>query len=143
MNVTFCGHSDTPYAEDIIQWLNKVVEDLIKQGADTFYLGGYGNFDCMAAAAVWACKQRYPHIRAVLVIPYLDKSVDISGYDYSIYPPLENVPRKYAIAHRNRWMVDNSSIMVAYVRYGWGGAAKTLERAYKKGLHIIRWQFER
>lgn len=142
MTVTFCGHGDTPCSEEIKLWLAETVEDLIGQGADKFYLGGYGSFDVMAASIVWDLKKKYPHIQSVLVIPYLDKQVDASHYDYTTYPPLESVPRRYAITHRNRWMVDNSDAIVAYVRHGWGGAAQTLERAKKKGLIVINWQSE-
>ena len=140
MTVTFCGHSDAPYSEELKAWLCETIERLIAQGADKFYLGGYGSFDSMAASAVWNLKKKYPHICSVLVIPYLDKQVDSSRYDYTTYPPLESVPRRYAITHRNRWMVDNADAIVAYVRHGWGGAAQTLERAKKKGLLIINWQ---
>ena len=34
-------------------------------------------------------------------------------------------------------MVDNASYAICYVNHGWGGAAKTYERAKKKGLNII------
>ena len=58
-------------------------------------------------------------------------------YDGTLYPPLENIPKQYAISHRNKWMVDQSSVIVVYVDHNWGGAAKTLEHAVKKGLRII------
>lgn len=143
MTVTFCGHSDAPCTDELRLWLTETVEGLIGQGADKFYLGGYGSFDSMAASTVWDMKKKYPHIQSVLVIPYLDKQVDSSRYDYTTYPPLESVPRRYAITHRNRWMVDNSDAIVAYVRHGWGGAAQILERAKKKGLIVINWKTEK
>lgn len=138
ITVTFCGHSDTPCYEEIRQRLHMVVKQLIEQGAERFYLGGYGNFDSTAASVVWSLKKQYSHIQSILVIPYLDKRIDASHYDDKIYPPLENIPRRYAIVHRNRWMVDNSDIVVAYVRHGWGGAAQMLEQAKRKGLTIVR-----
>lgn len=138
MTVTFCGHSNTPYSDEIKQWLYQVVKELIEQGAEKFYLGGYGNFDSMAASVVWSLKKKYSHIQSILVVPYLDKKIDTFNYDDKIYPPLENVPRKYAIEHRNRWMVDNSDVIVVYVRHSWGGAAQMLKRAKRKELTIIR-----
>lgn len=140
MTVTFCGHSDTPYSDEVRQWLYKVVRELIEQGAAKFYFGEYGNFDRMAASVVWNLKKQHLNIQSILVLPYLDKRFDAPYYDEKTYPPLENVPRRYAIAHRNRWMVDNSDVIVAYVRHSWGGAAKTLERARRKGLTIINWK---
>ena len=41
MNVSFCGHAQVAEQEKVEQWLFQVTEELIEQGADTFYLGGY------------------------------------------------------------------------------------------------------
>lgn len=62
MTVTFCGHS-TVYPLDLVQrWLHEVIEGLIVRGARKFYLGGYGTFDQMAAAAVWEQKRTHPEM---------------------------------------------------------------------------------
>ena len=93
----------------------------------------------MAASVVSELKTKYPAIRSTLVLPYLDQLTDMRLYDMSVYPPLEAVPRKYAIARRNEWMIQSADVVVAYVRYGWGGAAKTLEYARKKKKRIIQY----
>ena len=49
MIVTFCGHAQISQSEKIEQWLYDVTQRLIEQGATTFYLGGYGEFDRLAA----------------------------------------------------------------------------------------------
>ena len=54
-----------------------------------------------------------------------------------MYPALEHIPRRYAITHRNRYMVDKADFVVAYVTHGWGGAAETLEYANKKKKSVI------
>ena len=137
MTVTFCGHSEV-YQEDAVRiWLKKAVVDTIQQGADMFLLGGYGAFDRMAAGVVWEAKKVYSSVQSILVLPYLDRKVDASGYDGTTYPPLESVPKKYAISHRNRWMVDNADLVIAYVTHGWGGAATTLRYAERKQKQII------
>lgn len=84
-------------------------------------------------------KTKYPHIQSVLVLPYLDRKVDAGIYDYTTYPPLERVPRRYAISHRNRWLEDQSDVVIAYVLHSWGGAASTLEYAQKKNKTIRRY----
>lgn len=142
MNVTFCGHSELYQKEPVRQWLLEIVEALISQGAEEFLLGGYGQFDALAASVVWEMKAKYPHIQSVLVLPYLDRKVDAGIYDYTTYPPLERVPRRYAISHRNRWLVDQSDVVVAYVLHSWGGAASTLEYAHKKNKIIRRYALE-
>ena len=139
MIVTFCGHREVNKPEKIWKWLYETVEELILEGADCFYLGGYGQFDAMAADVVRELKQKYQGIRSVLVLPYLDREYDTSGYDESIYPPLENAPRRYAISKRNEYMVDKADVVVAYVVYGFGGASKTLRYAERKHKRIVRY----
>ena len=108
MKVTFCGHSEVSHPEKVRAWLYETVEQLISQGADMFLLGGYGAFDRIAASVVWGLKQKYPHVQSVLVKPYLDREMDESQYDWTVYPALETIPPRYAISHRNRYMVEIS-----------------------------------
>ena len=139
MIVTFCGHG-TVYPIDPVQdWLQNTVAKLIDRGADKFYLGGYGAFDEMAASVVWKQKAKHPQITSILVLPYLDRKVIAVNYDTTTYPPLEKVPKRFAISKRNEWMVLNSDILVAYVTHDWGGAATTLKFAERKKKEIIRY----
>ena len=142
MNVTFCGHSQITKADNIANWLRNVTQDLIEQGATTFYLGGYGEFDSLAASILREQKKKYPQIELVLVLAYLNTGRDVSGYDSTVYPPLENVPRRFSISHRNRWMVESADVVVAYVLHDWGGAATTLRCAKQKKKQIISYRDE-
>ena len=135
--VTFCGHSETGIGEEIRQMFYRTVEQKIQNGADLFYLGGYGYFDRMAAGAVWELKKKYPHIKSVLVLAYLNLEVDMEYYDETIYPPLENTPPRYAISKRNEWLAANADTVIAYVIYSRGGAAKTLRYAQRMHKRII------
>ena len=137
MIVMFCGHKEISEPDKLRRWLEETVDELIQRGADTFYLGGYGAFDRLAANVVWSKKRLYPSVQSVLVLPYLDRAVDATDYDGTIYPPLENVPRRFAISRRNEWMVDHSDVVVAYVIHEWGGAATTLRYAKRKHKEII------
>ena len=137
MIVTFCGHSSVPNQTEIKALLLQTIRELIPQGADTFYLGGYGSFDLLAAHAVKDLKSDYPHIRSVLVIPYLDRNIEMSLYDESVYPPIENVPKRFAISKRNEWMIDQADIVISGVTHDWGGAATTMKYAQKKKKRII------
>ena len=137
--VTFCGHADFYGAEDVKAWLKETVEGLIRRGADDFLLGGYGGFDQCAASVVWELKKRYPAIRSTLVLPYLDRKVDATKYDATLYPSLEKVPRRFAISKRNEYMVHEADVVVAYVTHDWGGAATTLAYAKRKKKEIINY----
>ena len=137
MIVTFCGHAQISQSEKIEKWLYAVTQKLIEQGATTFYLGGYGAFDSLAASVLREQKKRYPQVELVLVLAYLNTRRDTSGYDRTVYPPLETVPRRFAISHRNRWMVESVDVVVSYVLHDWGGAATTLQYAKRKKKRII------
>lgn len=139
MTITFCGHSQTSDQEKIANWLDMILPSLIEGGATTFYLGGYGDFDRLAAAAVRRQKEMYPHIESVLVLPYLNREFDTAVYDQTTYPPLEKVPPRYAIVKRNHWMVCESDVVISGVVHSWGGAAKTLDFAKSNGKVIFQY----
>ncbi len=141
--VTFCGHSKIYQTADFSKWLDIILPSLIEGGATTFYLGGYGDFDSLAVAAVRRQKAVYPHITAILVLAYLNRETDASRYDDTTYPPLENVPPRYAIVRRNEWMVRESDVVISGVTHGWGGAAKTLDFAKRKQKIIFQFPMQR
>lgn len=105
-----------------------------------FLLGGYGQLDALAAAVVREQKKQHPQIRSVLVLPYLDRTFDAADYDETVYPPLENVPRRYAITRRNEYMADCADVIVAYVIHSFGGAYKTLCYAQRKKKRINQYK---
>ena len=137
MIVTFCGHSKIADKETVRKRLTAEISELLLDGYRKFYLGGYGDFDNLAAAVLSELKEVYPDMERLLIIPYIDREYNTAQYDGTMYPPLENVPKRFAISRRNKWMVDQASVVIAYVDHDWGGAAKTLEYAVKKGLQII------
>ena len=120
----------------IIELLVPVLEGLIAEGADSFLLGGYGEFDSLAALTVRDLKKTHPDLKSTLVLPYLDREYDTHNYDDTVYPPLENVPKRFAISRRNQGMVDQADAVVAYVDHDWGGAAATLRYAERKKKRI-------
>lgn len=139
MIVAFCGHSKIENAE-VADWLLSTCEQLIEEGADTFYLGGYGDFDHLAHQTVKKLQRIHTGLMSILVMPYLNWNVDVSEYDETIYPPLETVPLRFAISKRNLWMAEKADVMVAYVTHDWGGACKTMEHAQKKKKRVIQYQ---
>lgn len=138
MIVTFCGHREILSGKnEIREKLVETVENLIKQGAKEFLLVGYGDFDYMCASVIKELKQKYPFIKSVLVTAYINSYFDKWLYDEIEYPPIENTPKRFAIIKRNEYMIDISDILIAFVKYETGGAAKTLKYAVKKNKKII------
>ena len=137
LRVTFCGHRRISDPSSVVNSLKKVVTDLISEGATEFYLGGYGEFDAFAARIVFEMKATHPGITSTLILAYLNQNFDSNYYDGTVYPPLEAVPKKFAIARRNEWMVDQADVIVAYVTHDFGGAVAMLRYAKRKKKLII------
>lgn len=137
MKVAFCGHRMVSETETVRAKLRAIIEQLIEEGATEFLLGGYGEFDYLCAHVVYDLKEKYPEIRSILVVPYLNRYQGPNLYDESEYPPIEKTPKRYAILKRNEYMVEKSDVVVSYVQYGFGGAAKTRDYAVRKKKRII------
>lgn len=143
MIITFCGHSNYLFSDDIKEQLkNILVNEIIKNPTCNFYLGGYGDFDGLCLRTLKDLKADFPEIKLIFITPYLDKNyskLEFAKYYYDdvIFPPLESVPLKFAILKLNEWMVEQADLVIAYVMYSWGGAAKTLEYAKRKKKRII------
>ncbi len=86
-----------------------------------FVVGHYGRFDCLAARAVIEMKQEFPEVSLLMLIPYHPAEAPIKppeGFDGTFYPPgIESVPRQFAIARANRYMLNHSDFLIAYVRH--------------------------
>lgn len=143
MTVCFCGHSKLYSNYDLVkEKCYEVVKNQILKGADSFLVGDYGDFDAIAASVCISLKKDYPHIEVCLVLPYYRPHIDdythqrYNRFDSIITPPLEDTPYRYRIVKANQFMVDQSDIVISYVRSS-GGAAKTLQYAIRKTKRII------
>ena len=143
---TFAGHREV-YQANIADKLDEAISRIIKNDdCFRFLVGGMGDFDGMCSSAVRRAKRNYPNkqISLELILPYLtqelneNKSYYEISYDDVVVPiELGGVHYKSAITKRNRWMVDKSDWMIAFVYRDFGGAYTSLRYAEKKGLQII------
>ena len=134
---TFFGHRDCP--SSIRGVLSAEIERLItEKDVDTFYVGTHGNFDRMAYTALVDLRKRYLHIKIYRVLAYLPKPGDNDTADTIVPEGIENAHPRYAIVHRNNWMIDHSDYVIAYVTHTFGGAYQAVERAKKKGKILIQ-----
>ena len=136
MVCTFFGHKDTP--KEIEPTLRSTLIDLIEnKNVTTFYVGNNGNFDTMVRRQLEYLSQTYP-ITYSIVLAYLptekNKYDDLSN---TIYPEgLETVPKRFAISWRNKWMIQQSDVVVTYVTHNFGGAAQFKEMAEMLNKHV-------
>ena len=131
----FIGHRDAD--ERLLPRLELVIDRLIwEENVRYFYVGGYGGFDRLAAAAVRHLKQKHPDIALMLVLPYhpAERPTEApEGFDRTYHQDgLESTPKRYAIVRANKIMVDACDWLVCYVRHGAGNSRKLLEYAQRR-----------
>ena len=136
----FFGHREAD--ERLLPRLELVIDRLIREeGVHYLYVGGYGGFDRVSAAAVRRMKQKYPDITLMLVLPYhpAERPTEApNGFDGTYHPEgLEDTPKRYAIVRANRIMVDTCDWLVCYVHHDASNSRKLLEytqRRAERGL---------
>ncbi len=136
MIITFCGHAQFSKTKEYEQKILAILEEKIGSQPAEIYLGGYGQFDAFALACCKKYKNIHPNISLVFVTPYLTIGQK-AMYDSILYPEIEDKPLKYAIIHRNRYMVEKADYIIAYVCRTSGGAYTTYQYAKRKGKEIF------
>ena len=133
---TFFGHHDCP--DTLKEKILAAIKAQIAAGTTSFYVGNQGHFDRMALSCLRKMKEEYPDLTYAVVLAYLPTEPDLYEPDETVLPEgIETVPKRFAIDFRNRWMIDHADTVIAYVTHSWGGAAKHLKSAEKKGKTII------
>lgn len=128
----FIGHHDA--GNELLPMMKDSIERHITEyGVTAFCVGHYGNFDRMAARLLAEAKADHPEITIHLLTPYhpFERPVDVpDGFDGTFYPPeMESIPRQYAISRANRYMIQNSTHLIAYAYHALGGAGKLVKGA--------------
>ena len=132
---------DHAVSKEIYLTLLAVTEELIlKEKVSTFYVGNNGTFDNLAQKALFHLKQKYPEIKAYTVLAYIpgkESPYESPSLLETLYPEgLEKVPPRYAINHRNRWMLERSSFVITYPSL-LGNSLKFAAKARLSGKTVI------
>ena len=127
--------------------LKEALEALIEEGYCYFGAGGALGFDTIAAQMVLNLKKKYPEIKLILVLPCKNQTRGWDEKDISVYESIMEQADKvvYTQEHydrgcmfkRNRHLIDNSSVCVAYLTEEKGGTAYTVNYANQKGVKVI------
>lgn len=146
ISCTFAGHRKV-YDHNVKSSIEIAIENILKKDHSfVFYSGDMGEFDKMCSTAVRTAKRRHPEldIKLLAVLPYMMTKVNTEKdsyknlYDDIIIPmELSRAHYKSAITKRNRWIVDRSDFLIAYVYRDFGGAYATLKYACRKKKEII------
>lgn len=142
----FTGHRELSEKVDI-EFLDRIIIELIEEGYDRFLCGMARGFDLIAAREILKLKEKYTEIKLIAYVP-------CPGQE-KYYPPEEK--KKYGevinkcneiktvssyyfkgcMQLRDRLLVDDSSAIIAYRRQNAGGTHYTLTYAAKNDKRIF------
>ena len=133
---TFFGHGDCPETKysNILQAIQNLITE---KNIITFYVGTQGNFDSLVYRALCNLRADFPQIRIYRVLAYLPKDNSLIS-DSILLEGIELIHPRYAISWRNRWMIEHSDYVIAYITHNYGGAARFVNEAERRGKTIIR-----
>lgn len=145
----FTGHRKIPMLDRmrISRQLDTTIQKLVDEGICYFGAGGALGFDTMAAQAVLRARRRNPQIKLILVLPCRTQTLGWKESDVATYEAIKKAADKYkyisdeytrsCMFERNRHLVDNSFVCVAYLTESSGGTAYTVNYAKQKGVRVI------
>lgn len=131
----FIGHRDAEWS--IMPQLEEVVrKHIIDYGVTEFVVGQYGAFDRMAVQAVIRAKEIFPKVKLTVLLPFhpSERIANASdGYDKTFYPPnLETVPKRFAIARANQYMIRHCNYLIAYAWQPGSNSRRLTEQAKRR-----------
>ena len=139
------GHRNLKPDLDIEKLENEFL-DQIENGIDTFLVGMAIGFDAICFQILEKIRLN-ENIKIIACIPCADQSKKFSFNQKLEYNrALESANDKiyisqsytpYCMMKRNMFMVDNSSVLVCYLRENKGGTYNTVKYAKTQGLNII------
>ncbi|MDE6302000.1 MAG: DUF1273 domain-containing protein [Clostridia bacterium] len=124
------------------------IEKAIQRGYKTFLCGMAIGFDMICAETVIDLKKKYNDIRIIGALPCRtqDKKWSVKDKDRyrTLLAQLDDVRCIYdkyigaeCMLERNRFMVDNSSCMIALFNGLTGGTKSTIDYAREQGLELV------
>ena len=145
----FTGHR-TLYkpASEISAELDKIVREMYERGYRNFCCGGAVGFDTLAEKAVLALREEHDDVRLVLILPCHDQTKKWKAQDVAVYEEILTLADEiiytserftpFCMHVRNRRLIDESSVCIAYLVTDSGGTFSTVEYATKMGVEIIK-----
>lgn len=144
--VSFFGHRNLYDIRRIDKRLSPLLKELIQtKPYVSFLIGRHGEFDEYAASVIKRVQKEVgsDNNDLTLVIPYGVADIEYyeNYYDNVIIPEIvDGVHPKLAITLKNRWMVEQSDLVIVNVEHSKGGAytaMKYAERINKKIINLF------
>ena len=141
----FTGHRILP-KDFSVDKLNEVINNVLISGYRTFLVGMAMGFDLKCVEVLLEKKREY-NVDIIACIPCKNQDKFFKNSDKENYQEyLKKVDKIVCFGDeyvngcmqiRNRYMVDNSSTLIAYLKYFKGGALYTVNYAKKQQKEII------
>lgn len=140
------GDKDDPKQKELLFRIERAVDLALERGAKKFICGNAAGVDTWAAQIVLEKKKSNSDIVLEIAKPFashndfIPECADVCSKADNVHI-VSDKKKGYpaAMFARNKYMVDNSSIIIAvYDGANKGGTKRTFEYAHKKGLEIIQ-----
>lgn len=138
--VSLFGHRRLNDLRQLHNRLSPIVGELIQTMPYTsFLIGRNGEFDEYAASVIKSVQKEIglDNSEIVLVLPYTVAALPYyeKYYDSIVFPTCAH--SKAAITLKNRWMIEQSNLVIVYVERDSGGAYAAMKYAQKLNKKII------
>lgn len=137
LSCCFTGHRAMSMAEQkqIFPILTQKISEAMEQGVTVFRNGGALGFDTLSALSVLKLKENHSQIKLFIDVPHRGQSDHWKKFDRDVYEYIIShadevtyVSQNYqkgCMQKRNRFMVDRSDLVIAYIRKTSGGSYYT------------------
>lgn len=127
--------------------LENLFLSLIENGYENFLIGMALGFDSLCFKILENIRKN-KDIKLYACIPCENQAERFSFFNKNEYDKmvksadyrivLEKSYTNYCMQNRNKFMVDNSSLLIAYIRKTYGGSVNTYNYAVRKNVNVIK-----
>lgn len=149
VSVCFSGHRHIP-TQQPIAFRTRIRKEIVKayeRGFRNYYCGMALGFDTQAAIAALSLQSEYPDINVIAVVPYRGQADRWTEKEQERYHNLLGIMDEVIVLseeyfsgcllHRNDWMLEHSSEVIAYYNGKQrGGTFYTCHHAETRGMRV-------
>ncbi|MBR5140552.1 MAG: hypothetical protein IKV16_05800 [Clostridia bacterium] len=141
--VSLFGHREIPNLMELESKLFPIIRDLLRtEEYISFIIGRSGEFDEYAASIIKRAQKETGRANSdlTLVLPYSVADFEFyeNYYDGIIIPEnLSDAHYKAKITLKNRWMIENSNLVIVFVDHNSGGTYHAMKYGKRLNKRII------
>lgn len=128
--------------------LKEIFKKITDDGYDTFLIGMAIGFDTLCFNILEELKKENENIRIIACVPCPEQSERFSVFQKNEYDRMISVADEkiilserysaYCMKKRNKYMVDNCSLLIAFLNRDFGGSYNTVKYAEEKNVKILK-----